>query len=49
MNSKTGFHENHFFDGKSNKYLTYFSELENKKLNKQIGEYNIFFSYEYSQ
>jgi hypothetical protein len=46
LNKETGFHENHFFDGKMNKYLDTFNQNEIAQLSVQIKHFNSYFNYQ---
>ena len=45
LNSTTGFHENHFFDGKSDKYINFLDTSTIKLLSSQTKTFNAFFLY----
>lgn len=45
LNATSGFHENHFFDGKSDKYIDFLDTTTIRLLANQTKDYNTFFSY----
>ena len=46
LNAINGFHENHFFDGKSDKYINLLDASTIKTLANQTKDFNAFFSYD---